>query len=83
MLAYRAAERAGPAGEDKEVENGIPPERVEVDDARVGEKLAQIGPQGAGSGRLRRAELGDEDADFGGASGHKQAFAGGGEATYF
>ena len=82
-IGVQGGRARGSAGEHKEIENGIPPERVEVDDARIGEKLAQIGPQGAGGGRLRRAELGDEDADFGGASGHKRAFAGGCAATYF
>ena len=49
----------GPSGEDHQVEDGQPFQRVEVDDPGIGEELPQIGTEGGRGRRLRRAQLGD------------------------
>ena len=51
-----------PGREDHELEEQLPRHRVDVDDPRVGEELAQVAAHRGRGGRLGRAEVEEEDS---------------------
>ena len=52
----------GPARQDEQVEDEPPLQARHLDDARIAEELAQIGPQRLGSGGVGSAELDEQNA---------------------
>ncbi len=52
-----------PHPQDHEVQYRLPEEARDFDDAAIGKKFREVAPHGRGGGRVRRAEVEQEDAD--------------------
>jgi hypothetical protein len=63
-LGVSRARLARPEGQDEKVEQRPTAEGVDVDDARIGQELAQVAPHLAGRRGIGRAEIEDQNGRF-------------------